>query len=301
MEISKYHIFMEVVRHHSFSKAAEVLGYTQSGVSHTLKRMEDELGLALFYRNRNGAYLTAAGEEILSYVSQIVQSQDNLQQTVENLHDLNRGSLQIGTYSSISRKWLPQIIREFRKDYPQIEIHFKEGGAQDILEWMQRREVDMGFFSEGVDDWYDWIPLAEDPLLAVLPPEYDGENREAFPIKQCNDQKFIISEKGTDIDIHRLLHEQHVHPDIQYSAKDDYTIIAMVSCGLGISILPGMVLEHNDTNVQTMPLDPHAVRRLGLAVPSLQMASPAARKFIEYAKDFIATHMKNTVFQNRHW
>ena len=292
MEISKYHIFMEVVRYHSFSKAAEALGYTQSGVSHTLKRMEEELGLTLFYRNRNGAYLTAAGEEILSYVSQIVQSQDNLQQTVENLHDLNRGSLQIGTYSSISRKWLPQIIREFRKDYPQIEIHFKEGGAQDILEWMQRREVDMGFFSEGVEDWYDWIPLAEDPLLAVLPPDYDSEGVRVFPIEQCNDRTFVISEKGTDIDIHRLLHEKHIHPDIQYSAKDDYTIIAMVSCGLGISILPGMVLEHNDTNVQTMPLSPCAVRRLGLAVPSLQMASPAARKFIEYAKDFIATHIK---------
>ena len=292
MEISKYHIFMEVVRHHSFSKAAEALGYTQSGVSHTLKRMEEELGLALFYRNRNGAYLTAAGEEILDCVSKIVQCQDNLQQTVENLHDLNQGSLQIGTYSSISRKWLPQIIREFRKDYPQIEIHFKEGGAQDILEWMQRREVDMGFFSEGVDDWYDWIPLAEDPLLAVLPPDYDSEGIKAFPIEQCNDRTFVISEKGTDIDIHRLLHEKHIHPDIQYSAKDDYTIIAMVSCGLGISILPGMVLEHNDTNVQTMPLSPCAVRRLGLAVPSLQMASPAARKFIEYAKDFIATHIK---------
>lgn len=292
MEISKYHIFMEVVRHHSFSKAAEALGYTQSGVSHTLKRMEEELGLALFYRNRNGAYLTAAGEEILDCVSKIVQCQDNLQQTVENLHDLNQGSLQIGTYSSISRKWLPQIIREFRKDYPQIEIHFKEGGAQDILEWMQRREIDMGFFSEGVDDWYDWIPLAEDPLLAVLPPDYDSEGVKAFPIEQCNDRTFVISEKGTDIDIHRLLHEKHIHPDIQYSAKDDYTIIAMVSCGLGISILPGMVLEHNDTNVQTMPLSPCAVRRLGLAVPSLQMASPAARKFIEYAKDFIATHMK---------
>lgn len=296
MEISKYHIFMEVVRCHSFSKAADALGYTQSGVSHTLKRLEEELGLTLFYRNRNGAYLTAAGEEILSYVSQIVQSQDNLQQTVENLHDLNRGSLQIGTYSSISRKWLPQIIREFRKDYPQIEIHFKEGGAQDILDWMQRREVDMGFFSEGVDDWYDWIPLAEDPLLAVLPSEYSTGENAAFPLENFNGQTFVISEKGTDIDVHRLLKQKHIHPDIQYSAKDDYTIIAMVSCGLGLSILPGMVLEHNDTNVKTMPLLPGAVRQLGLAVPSLQMASPAARKFIDYARDFIARYMSEVSF-----
>lgn len=288
MEISKYHIFMEVVRHHSFSKAAEALGYTQSGVSHTLKRMEEELGLALFYRNRNGAYLTAAGEEILDCVSKIVQCQDNLQQTVENLHDLNQGSLQIGTYSSISRKWLPQIIREFRKDYPQIEIHFKEGGASDILEWMQRREIDMGFFSEGVDDWYDWIPLTRDPLLAVLPPEYPLEKGKGLSLEKFNGQTFIISERGTDIDIHRLLKNENIHPDIRYSAKDDYTIIAMVSCGLGISILPGMVLEHNDTNVQTAPLEPLAYRHLGLAVPSLAMASPAARKFMEYTQDFIA-------------
>ena len=287
MEISKYHVFMEVVRHRSFSGAAQALGYIQSGVSHTLKRMEQELGLSLFYRDRNGAYLTATGEEILPYVSQIVQCQDNLRQTVENMHDLNQGSLHIGTYSSISRKWLPEIIREFQKDYPSIEIHFKEGGAEDILRWMQRREVDMGFFSENAEDWYDWIPLTEDPLLAVLPPEYVTEGQQEIPLEEFNDRTFIISERGTDIDIHRLLEQKQIHPDIRYSAKDDYTIVAMVSCGLGISILPGMVLEHNDTNVRTLPLSPRAVRRLGLAVPSLSMASPAARKFIEYAQTFI--------------
>ena len=287
MEISKYHVFMEVVRHRSFSGAAQALGYTQSGVSHTLKRMKQELGLSLFYRDRNGAYLTAAGEEILPYVSQIVQCQDNLQQTVENLHDLNQGSLNIGTYSSISRKWLPEIIREFQKDYPSIEIHFKEGGAEDILRWMQHREVDMGFFSENVEDWYDWIPLTEDPLRAVLPPGYMAEGQEEIALEDFNGRTFIISERGTDIDIHRLLEQKDIHPDIRYSAKDDYTIVAMVSCGLGISILPGMVLEHNDTNVCTLPLSPRAVRRLGLAVPSLSMASPAARKFIEYTRSFI--------------
>jgi DNA-binding transcriptional LysR family regulator len=287
MEISKYHVFMEVVRSHSFSGAAQTLGYTQSGISHTLKRLEQELGLTLFYRDRNGAYLTPAGEEVLPYIQQIVQCQNNLQQGVENIHELNQGTLHIGTYSSISRKWLPGIIRKFQQDYPSIEIHFKEGGAEDILGWIERREVDMGFFSENVDDWYDWIPLMEDPLLAVLPPDFAPEYAAEFPLESCNGQNFIISEKGTDIDIHRLLYENDIQPEIRYSAKDDYTIVAMVACGLGISILPGMVLEHNDTNVRTLPLAPRAVRRLGLAVPSVEMASPAARKFIEYTRECI--------------
>ena len=287
MEVSKYHVFMEVVHCHSFSKAAENLGYTQSGVSHTLKRLEQEMNLSLFYRDRNGAYLTAAGEAILPHISQVAQCLDNLSQGVQELHNLNQGTLYIGTYSSISRKWLPKIIREFQKDYPSIEIHFKEGGAADILRWMERREVDMGFFSESGEKWYDWIPLTDDPLLAVFPPTEDTKGQSAYAAKDFDGRTFIISEKGTDIDIHRLLKSRGIRPDIRYSAKDDYTIIAMVSCDLGVSILPGMVLEHNDINVRTMPLDPPAFRHLGLAVPSIEMASPAALRFIEYTRSFI--------------
>ncbi|MCD8020219.1 MAG: LysR family transcriptional regulator [Clostridiales bacterium] len=78
MDVNKYIIFLEVAKQQNLSKAAETLGYTQSGISHTIKRLETEMNLSLFYRNRNGAFLTAAGKEIYPCISQMVQCQENL-------------------------------------------------------------------------------------------------------------------------------------------------------------------------------------------------------------------------------
>jgi DNA-binding transcriptional LysR family regulator len=287
MEHNKYTVFLEVAKQQNLSRAAETLGYTQSGISHTIRRLEKEIDLTLFERSRNGASLTNAGKEVLPYISQLVQCQENLDQAILSLHNLHRGTLNIGTYSSISRKWLPHIIKQFKLDYPSVKIHFKEGGNEDILRWVKNREVDFGFLSSGFEEDIEWIPLKEDPLLAILPPDYPIKEEMEFNLEHFNDQTFIISELGTDIDIHNTLETYQIHPDIQYSAKDDYTIISMVSCNLGISILPKLVLNQYDSSVITLPLRPAATRELGIAIPSMDTASPAALEFIEYTKQFV--------------
>ena len=289
MEQNKYTIFLEVARQQSLSKAAQVLGYTQSGISHTLKRMEEETGLTLFDRNRNGAYLTGAGKELLPYISQLVQCGENLTNAVQSLHDLHQGSLTIGTYSSISRQWLPHIIQKFKQDYPSVRIDFKEGGNEEITRWIRQREVDLGFFSSCSDDRLTWIPLKQDPLMAVLPADYPhAEN--GFPLEEFNQKTFIISAPGIDVDIHETLDRYHIQPDIQYSAKDDYTIVAMVACHLGVSILPQLVLKNYQADVVTLPLEPFSGRELGIALYSKTIASPAALTFIEYAKEYIGVN-----------
>jgi DNA-binding transcriptional LysR family regulator len=287
MEHNKYTVFLEVAKQQNLSRAAETLGYTQSGISHTIRRLEKEIDLTLFERSRNGASLTNAGKEVLPYISQLVQCQENLDQAILSLHNLHRGTLNIGTYSSISRKWLPHIIKQFKLDYPSVKIHFKEGGNEDILRWVKNREVDFGFLSSGFEEDIEWIPLKEDPLLAILPADYPIKEEMEFNLEYFNDQTFIISELGTDIDIHNTLETYQIHPDIQYSAKDDYTIISMVSCNLGISILPKLVLNQYDSSVITLPLRPAATRELGIAIPSMDTASPAALEFIEYTKQFV--------------
>ncbi|MDO4942986.1 MAG: LysR family transcriptional regulator [Lachnospiraceae bacterium] len=287
MDNNKYLIFLEVAKQQNLSRAAEVLGYTQSGISHTLKRLENEMDLILFERSKNGAVLTSAGKEVYPFIAKLVQCQENLDQTILSLHNLHRGTLNIGTYSSISREWLPYIIQKFKQDYPSVKIHFKEGGNEDIIRWIKNREVDLGFLSSGFKENIEWIPLKEDPLMAILPPDYDTGGQTHFRLKDFNGQTFIISALGTDIDIHNTLEKYHIRPDIQYSAKDDYTIISMVACHLGISILPNLVLNKYDQSVITMPLKPYAKRELGIAIASRDSASPSALEFIEYAKQFV--------------
>lgn len=288
MEYNKYAVFLEVARQQNISKAARVLGYTQSGISHTIKRMEEEMGLSLFFRDRNGAILTSAGREIYPYVAQMVQCEENLNQRIQSLHDLHQGTLTIGTYSSVARQWLPGIIRRFKDDYPEVKINFREGGAQEIFEWIANREVDFGFVSEIENKNYEWIALADDPLLAVLSleevtdPEVPG-----YAMDNFNDRTFILSTLGVDIDIHKAIETAGIHPDVQYTAKDELTIISMVSCGLGVSILPKLVLDSVDSSVQTRELDPPVYRQLGIAIPSKETASPAALKFIQYTVEYI--------------
>lgn len=291
MDINQYIVFLEVAKKQSLSKAAKSLGYTQSGISHTLKRLEMEMNLKLFYRNRNGAYLTKAGEEVYPTIAQIVQCNENLSQTVQSLHNLHMGTLNIGTYSSISREWLPHIIQIFKQDFPHIKIHFKEGGNEDILRWVESHEVDFGFLSLGfgIKANMEWIFLKDDPLLAVLPLRCAKKNLTKFPLKDFNQETFILSAFGVDVDIHRTLKSHKIAPDIQYSAMDDFTIVSMVACDLGISILPKLVLDHCDTGVLTLPLEPYAKRQLGIAIASKEMASPAALKFIEYTKEYVQT------------
>lgn len=287
MEINKYKVFLEVAKQQSISRAAEVLGYTQSGVSHTIKRLEQEMNLVLFERSRNGATITNSGRELLPCIAQLVQCQKNLDETILSLHDLHQGTLRIGTYSSISRKWLPKIIQKFKKDYPSIQIHFKEGGRQDIVQWVKERQVDLGFASYGKEEELEWIPLKEDPLMAVLPGNYDNHGKKEFALSEFSDQTFIISALGTDMDIHNTLEKYDIRPNIQYSALDDYTIVSMVAHNLGISILPGLVLAKHDEGIQVFPLSPYAKRNLGIAIPSIDAISPAALEFIEYAKKTI--------------
>lgn len=291
MDTSKYQIFLEVARNQSLSRAAQILGYTQSGISHTLARMEQELGLSLFDRNRNGAQLTAAGRELLPFVTQIVQCQENLERTVDALHHLRQGTLHIGTYSSIARKWLPYIIRSFNKDYPSIRIHFQEGGNEEILQWLLAGEIDMGFLSVGQSEQnnIEWIPLKKDPLLAILPPDDPAGDQAIFPLDQFNGKTFIISTFGIDYDIHNMLESHRIRPDIRYTAKDDYTILSMVECGLGVSILPKLILDFAPYRAKAIPLKPYASRTLGIAVPSLKLSSPAARTFIDYTRNYLSS------------
>lgn len=291
MDLNQYVVFLEIAKQQSLSKAANVLGYTQSGISHTLKRLEAEMNLTLFYRDRNGAHLTKAGEEIYPVIFQMVQCQENLIQTVQSLHNLHTGTLNIGTYSSISRQWLPHIIQIFKQDFPHIKIHFKEGGNEDIMRWVERHEVDFGFLSlvEEKKSATEWIFLKDDPLLAVLPPDYKERQLSIFPLKDFNGKTFILSALGIDVDIHDTLKKHKISPDIQYSAMDDFTIVSMVACGLGVSILPKLVLDHHDSNVLTLPLFPYAKRKLGIAIASKQMASPAALKFIDYTKQYVSS------------
>lgn len=287
MDLRKYELFADVVETGNFTTSAERLGYTQSGVSHIIKGLEEEIGFSLFVRTRRGVELTDNGNKIVPLVRQLLSDNSRLEQTIGALNGLTIGSITIGTYLSISINWLPKIIFEFQKDFPGIDIHMKEGGINEIESWIENNHVDFGFCSRRDSQKFDWIHLQNDPLMAVLPKDFPIPANGSYPISDFHNQPFIISAMGIDYDIHLALTKASVKPCVRFSSTDDNAIISMVANHLGISILPNLITQRAASSITAIPLEPYSYRALGVGVKSLKNISPASKKFIQYIKRLV--------------
>ncbi|MGN0505722.1 MAG: LysR family transcriptional regulator [Lachnospiraceae bacterium] len=287
MDIKKCSLFADVAKTENFTKSGERLGYTQSGVSHILKSLETEVGFPLFIRTKQGVKLTSNAERILPTVRSLLSMHENLEQMINEINGLETGQLTIATFSSISIHWLPKIIHHFREIYPNINIQLMEGGTDDIVEWVENDLADFGLLSERELNLLEFIPLCEDPLMAVLPKDHPIPESGSFQISDFNDRNFIISAMGTDYDVHYALDTSEVKPNILFSSKDDHAIISMIANKLGISILPKLVIRNFEDQIASYPLEPFYQRTLGVAVKSKENMSPAAMKFLNLTKEML--------------
>ena len=116
--IQKYLAFLKTVELKSFSKSAQALSYSQSGISRMVSDLEKEWNISLLERGKNGVNLTSDGLKILPYVKNVYEEYQKLQMQIDELNGLQSGIIRIGTFSSVATHWLPNIIKEFQKDYP---------------------------------------------------------------------------------------------------------------------------------------------------------------------------------------
>ncbi|WP_150268150.1 LysR family transcriptional regulator [Paenibacillus tepidiphilus] len=290
MSINKYEVFLKVVELGSLTKAAEVLGFTQSGISHTLSALESEFGFALLIRGRSGVRLTVNGEQVLQPIREILNWNEQLKQQVAEIHGLETGTITIGTFTSVSVHWLPGMIKEFRAEYPYIEFKLMEGTYLEIEQWIEAGVVDCGFISLPTRDSFEVIPLKQDRMLAVVARDHPLSGAPYMPLAQIAYEDFIIQKAGSDYDARRVLDKAGIKPNIRFSAGDDSAIIAMVENGLGISILPELVITRQSHSVAVLELEERSFRSLGIAVNSLRYASPATRRFLTHVQEWLNKH-----------
>ena len=284
MDIIRYKLFADIVDTGSFTKSGKNMGYTQPSVSHILKALEDEIGFALFVRTKQGATLTPNAKVILPYVRRLLAVNEQLEQTINALNGLETGHLTIAAFASISCNWLPRIIHAFEKSYPGVEIELMEGGTDEIVSWVENSIADFGLLSKMHTESLQWVKLADDPLMAILPKDYYCAQG-PYPISQMADALFIMSAEGIDYDTHQALENAGIVPNVHLSCKDVHSIVSMVSSELGVSILPELVIRDMDYPIQALPLEPYATRELGIAFRSESGLTPAAKQFIQIIQE----------------
>lgn len=283
MSVKKYEVLLKAVELGSLTHAAEVMGLTQSGVSHIVGSIESELGVRLLNRGRSRAVLTPEGELLLPAIRGIVHSAEQLRQLSAAINGLSCGTVRIGAFTSVAVHWLPGMLKTFSAQYPSVEIELLSGDYHDIACWVSSGEVDIAFTAYPEELSCRCIPLREDRLLAVLPADHPLAHAGVYPLSRAADEPFISLLKESDHDARRALESAGITPRVKYYTKDDYAIIAMVECGLGMSIMPELLLRGQSRQIAVLPLDPPVTRVINLAIPDPAGGSPAARAFASHA------------------
>lgn len=283
MENSKYRAFLASTEHGSFTKAAQVLGYTPSGISQLVTSLENDLGFALLVRDRKGVQLTENGQTILAVIREIIKQENRLTEISAEINGIETGSVTIAAYSSISSHWLPPVIKEFKERYPKIKLHLMEGIRQEVDLWLSKQQADIGFLSYKEPMPYKWFPLAQDPMVAVLPPNHSLAKSFKYPIQLCQNESFIMPALGKDDDVVELLNKFHLSPNMVFSTLENFATLNMIEQGLGMSIMNELITKRWECNVVKLPLDPPQNIILGMAIPSLEKVSPSVRKFVDLA------------------
>ena len=282
MEIQKYMALLKIVEYESFTKAAAILHYSQSGISRMIQDLEKEWNITLLERNRSGVRLTSDGYSILPYVKRICQEYENLKQQIEQINGLQSGIIRIGTFSSVATHWLPKIIQTFQKDYPNMDYELLLGDYQEIESWILEGRVDCGFLRLPTLPELESIFLQEDKLLAMLPQNHPLADMEYFPINALCSYPFMLLEKGGKSDIWEIFQKHDISANIRFTTWDDYAIMSMVEGGLGISILPQLILKRTPYKIIAKGLEVPAYRKIGLALHKKKKASLAMKAFLKY-------------------
>lgn len=289
MSISKYEVFLKVVSCGTFTKAAEALNFTQSGISHAIAALESELGLTLLSRNRGGVVLTADGRAVLPKIEELCAAYRALIQTAEGLKSLDSGLVKIATFSSVSAQWLPRIIKSFGRLHPHIEFEVVPGDFYDQIEdWIVTGAVDCGFLPLPSVKHLQTYALHRDELQVIVPCDHPYAHCDPFPEALLASEPFIQLEEGDDYEIKAAFDKMGIRPNVKYVAREDRTILSMVSEGLGISLLPELMVRHSPAPVIACrpPMTFH--RTIAIGVKDEKALSNSTRLFVEYVRAWVA-------------
>ena len=207
MSLSKYRIFLKTVELGSFTAAARELNFTQSGISHAIGSLEEELGVTLLVRSHGGVTPTADGRALAPYFQEMCALSHRLEQHAEDLRGLDTGLIRVATFTSVSEKWLPGMLKTFQEKYPRIEFELLPSNFNnEICDWVLHGQADCGFISlpTPAEKYLDYWLLQRDQWKVILPCDHPLAGRQPFPPEALEQYPLILLDEGDDYEIQAI-------------------------------------------------------------------------------------------------
>ncbi|WP_448701548.1 LysR family transcriptional regulator [Mucilaginibacter sp. AW1-3] len=303
MNIALHHFRLidTISREGTLTKSASALHLTQSALSHQLKELEREMDIQVFDRKGKKMQLTEEGTRFLQSAQKILAEIRSLEEDIQNSKNGKTGKINISTQCYTTYHWLPGIIKSYRVDSPDINIHIVSEATKRPLEYLLRGELDVALVrTQMVNNKISYQPVFEDQLMAILPAGHPLAKKEHIEIADFQDTELILpaydpSYQDTPL-IESLIQIQHVRPKNLHRIHYTDATIEMVNAGLGISVMADWIIKPylDSKDIVARPLIPTIGKRAWYAATCSQ--SPAIHNFVQCLKYYFA----QTAADNRH-
>lgn len=284
MTFTQLEVLVALAKAGSFSRAAGLLGITQSAVSHAIRALETELDVLLVRREGPVSTLTETGARLLLRANVILQEKEALCQEAAAERGVARGTLKIASFGPTSSlQLLPRLITEYRRRQPEVEVQVEEQDDDTVARWLLERRVEIGFVVLP-DDRFETIPLAEDELVALIPASHRLAGRSAIRAGDFDGEPFIRTSAGSGAQIDRFLDQAGAKPNTLYRFEQLSSMLGFVAQAQAVSMAARLALPPAPEGVVYRSLSPRQRRVTGLAVRHLGRLSPAAAAFVALAR-----------------
>ena len=271
----------------SFTRAGEILGYTQSNLTQMMRAFEEEIGFPLLIKTKRGVEPTQEAKQLIPAMRAMLAQEERFFQEADSIRGISRGKIRIGTFVSTSTSWLPQLLSYFQTHYPEVVFEIQESGQDEMERGLLDGALDITLMSQPEHNTLDFIPLIEDPMLVVFSDKHDLSSYDYVPVSALADYPFIMTYQSFDRDVRKIFTDVDFEPQVRYYFKDDFAVLSTVQYGLGIAILPELIVEKFPGDYDCRMLDPETYRTLGIGIKSLKDAGPLARFVISYLQENI--------------
>jgi LysR family transcriptional regulator, low CO2-responsive transcriptional regulator len=237
--IRQLRVFAEVAGHLSFARAAAALHLTPPAVTMQVKELESQVGLPLFDRKGRQIALTTVGEYVLSYVRRMLALLKDAEDAVARFKGLQGGNLTVGMVST-AEYFVPRLLARFRAEHPGIEVRLRLGNREQLVQWMQRNEVDLAIMGRPPKEWATRAePFAMHPHVLVTAIDHPFTRLDHVPAQALAHEGFIVRESGsgTRAALEEYIREHHLDMRVVMEMSSNESIKQAVMAGMGVSLL----------------------------------------------------------------
>ncbi|MCM3145928.1 LysR family transcriptional regulator [Brevibacillus sp. MER 51] len=288
MEWQQFEYFQTLARIQHVTQAAEALSISQSALSRSIARFEDEIGVPLFDRQGRSIRLNKYGHLFLKRVENMMKEYHEGKQEIMDLLDPDKGEVSLGFLHTLSTSRIPDLLASFRSLYPNIHFRLGQGPSHTLMNQLQGGEFDLCLLAPmDMKSPYVWKPLWNEELFVIVPKDHKYANRTSITLEEIADESFIHLKEGYSlrITVEQLFQEAGITPPITFEGEEADTVAGLVAAGLGISLLPNLKGTDQSKITQIPVKSPKCQRTIGIAWVEGRYLSPATEKFKQFVMD----------------